>query len=240
MGGIFCLEARDMDTKLLSAPESNNTLARCSSLGIVITSSGWPFVSVVLGQMAHLVTSITLNSASIRPEGFLSSVLLWLVIIVAVVGVDVTVVVVVERASLGLVVLSVFAMLAACAPELRGHDCIQKTFLICLVMSLDIFDDLFYISNPEASQSNLAIISHLISLKFSNLSMRLSEERVHLGDLKFPQFAPRDVPDLSYESFLLSQIIFQMLCPFLWCDSFLSALRHPAMTFGSSGYAKDF
>ncbi|GJW25061.1 putative reverse transcriptase domain-containing protein [Tanacetum coccineum] len=31
-------------------------------------------------------------------------------------------------------------------------------------------------------------------------------ERVNLGDLKFPQFAPRDVPDLSYESFLLSQM----------------------------------
>ncbi|GJR86402.1 ribonuclease H-like domain-containing protein [Tanacetum coccineum] len=29
MGGIFSIEARDMDTKLLSAPESNNTLARC-------------------------------------------------------------------------------------------------------------------------------------------------------------------------------------------------------------------
>ncbi|GKE68857.1 hypothetical protein Tco_1526929 [Tanacetum coccineum] len=74
--------------------------------------------------MAHLVTSITLNNArfcvmqsafltqgtvsnipivfswsdSIRPEGFLSSILLWLVIIVAVVGVGVTVVVVVEKA----------------------------------------------------------------------------------------------------------------------------------------------
>ncbi|GJZ64359.1 hypothetical protein Tco_0620780, partial [Tanacetum coccineum] len=87
-----------------------------------ITSSGWPFVSIVLGQMAHLVASITLDSArsyvmqsafltqgtvssipivfswsdSIRLKGFLSSVLLWLVIIVAVVGVSVTVVVVVE------------------------------------------------------------------------------------------------------------------------------------------------
>ncbi|GKE07902.1 hypothetical protein Tco_1411453, partial [Tanacetum coccineum] len=29
MGGISSIEARDMDTKLLSAPESNNTLARC-------------------------------------------------------------------------------------------------------------------------------------------------------------------------------------------------------------------
>ncbi|GJV92577.1 hypothetical protein Tco_1540390, partial [Tanacetum coccineum] len=78
-------------------------------------------ISKVLGQMAHLVTSITLNSAmscvmqsafltqmtvsnipiifswgdNIRPEGFMSYVLLWLVIIVAVVGVGVTVVVVI-------------------------------------------------------------------------------------------------------------------------------------------------
>ncbi|GJZ05195.1 hypothetical protein Tco_0538470 [Tanacetum coccineum] len=29
IGGILRIEARDMDTKLLSAPESNNTLARC-------------------------------------------------------------------------------------------------------------------------------------------------------------------------------------------------------------------
>ncbi|GJR88629.1 hypothetical protein Tco_0212640 [Tanacetum coccineum] len=104
-GGIFSIEARDMDTKLLSAPKLNNTLAR------------------FLGQMAHLVASITLNSArscmmhnafltqgtvsnitiifswsdSIRPEGFLSSVLLWLVIIVTVVGVDVMAVVVIEK-----------------------------------------------------------------------------------------------------------------------------------------------
>ncbi|GJS09573.1 hypothetical protein Tco_0366369 [Tanacetum coccineum] len=107
MGGIFSIEARDMDTKLLSAPELNNTLAR------------------FLGQMAHIVASITLDSArsyvmhsafliqgtvsnipivfswsdSIRPEGFLSSVLLWLVIIVAVVGVGVTVVFVLESSS---------------------------------------------------------------------------------------------------------------------------------------------
>ncbi|GKF56047.1 hypothetical protein Tco_0166387, partial [Tanacetum coccineum] len=105
MGGIFNIEARDMDTK--------------------ITSSGWPFVSAVISQMAHLVASITLDSArsyvmqsafltqrtissipivfswsdNIRPKGFLSSVLLWLVIIIAVVGVSVTVVVVVESSS---------------------------------------------------------------------------------------------------------------------------------------------
>ncbi|GKA73621.1 hypothetical protein Tco_0779923 [Tanacetum coccineum] len=102
-GGIFSIEARDMDIKLLSAPESNNTLAR------------------FLGQMAHLVASIRLNSersyvmqsafltqgtvssipiifswgGSISSEGFLSSVLLWLVIIIAVVGVGVVVVIIV-------------------------------------------------------------------------------------------------------------------------------------------------
>ncbi|GKF80627.1 hypothetical protein Tco_0239229 [Tanacetum coccineum] len=84
-----------------------------------------PLPGHFLGQIAHLVTSITLNSArsyvmqsafltqgtisnipivfswsdSIRPEGFLSSVLLWLVIIVAVVGVGVIVVVVVVKSS---------------------------------------------------------------------------------------------------------------------------------------------
>ncbi|GJR82589.1 hypothetical protein Tco_0153374 [Tanacetum coccineum] len=88
---------------------------------LLIASSGWPFVFAVLGQMAHLVASITLNSArscvmqgafltqgtvsnipiifswsgSISPEGFLSSVLLWLVIIITVVGVGVMVIVVI-------------------------------------------------------------------------------------------------------------------------------------------------
>ncbi|GKF84992.1 hypothetical protein Tco_0249890 [Tanacetum coccineum] len=103
MGGIFSIEARDMDTKLLSTPKLNNTLAR------------------FLRQMAHLVASITLDSArscvmqsaflthgtassipivfswggSISHGGFMSTVLLWLVIIVAVVGVTVVVVTIV-------------------------------------------------------------------------------------------------------------------------------------------------
>ncbi|GJT85383.1 hypothetical protein Tco_1067100 [Tanacetum coccineum] len=39
-----------------------------------ITSSGWPFVSAVLGQMAHLVASITLDSARsyVMQSGFLT------------------------------------------------------------------------------------------------------------------------------------------------------------------------
>ncbi|GKA80734.1 hypothetical protein Tco_0787426 [Tanacetum coccineum] len=80
MGGIFSIEARDMDMKLLLAPESNNTLA------------------IFLSQMAHLVANIALNSASISPEGFMSSVLLWLVMIVAVVDVTLFVVIIVALA----------------------------------------------------------------------------------------------------------------------------------------------
>nr|GEV03182.1 hypothetical protein [Tanacetum cinerariifolium] len=81
-----------------------------------ITSSGWPFVYAIPGHVAHLVASITLDSArycvmqgaflthgmvssiptvlswgvSIRPDSFLSFVLFLLVIIVAVVGGGVT------------------------------------------------------------------------------------------------------------------------------------------------------
>ncbi|GJS65412.1 hypothetical protein Tco_0679976 [Tanacetum coccineum] len=104
MGGKFSIEARDMDTKLLSAPESNNTLAICwfrrnmpvttfrhekkLSLSAFLTQ----------GTVSNIPIVFSLSD-SIRPEGFLSFVLLWLVIIVAVVGVDVTVVVVIESSS---------------------------------------------------------------------------------------------------------------------------------------------
>ncbi|GKG08254.1 hypothetical protein Tco_0334086, partial [Tanacetum coccineum] len=53
-----------------------------------VASSGWPLVSAVLGQITHLVASLTLDSASwgdnISPDSFLPSILLLLVIIVAV------------------------------------------------------------------------------------------------------------------------------------------------------------
>ncbi|GKD42579.1 hypothetical protein Tco_1267224 [Tanacetum coccineum] len=121
MGGIFSLEARDMDTKLLSASELNNTLARCTSLGIVIGGLStliciMPFLSTVMASNFHCARSCVMQSAfltqgtvssisiifswggSISPEGFLSSVLLWLVIIVAVVGFTVVVVIIVAVA----------------------------------------------------------------------------------------------------------------------------------------------
>ncbi|GKD24492.1 hypothetical protein Tco_1230706 [Tanacetum coccineum] len=104
MGGIFSLEARDMDTKILSAPEANNTLARCwfrrniPVWQVTITGSrlllvaGWPFVSIVLSQMAHLVANITLNStrSCVMQSAFLTQGM-----VSTVVGVGVTVVVVI-------------------------------------------------------------------------------------------------------------------------------------------------
>ncbi|GJT54401.1 hypothetical protein Tco_0989455 [Tanacetum coccineum] len=122
IGGILSIEARDMDTKLLSAPESNNTLAKCwFRRNVPVASSGWPFVLAVFGLMTHLVTSLTLDNArscvmqgasftqgkassipivfswggSISPDGFLPSILLLVVIIVAVVIVVITVILVV-------------------------------------------------------------------------------------------------------------------------------------------------
>ncbi|GJV80564.1 hypothetical protein Tco_1516434 [Tanacetum coccineum] len=83
IGGILSIEARDMDIKLLLAPESNNTLAK------------FP------GLMTHL-------DESISPEGFLLSILLLVVIIVAVVViVVVTVVLVVIVVTVVLVVVVV-------------------------------------------------------------------------------------------------------------------------------------
>ncbi|GJY15668.1 hypothetical protein Tco_0386090 [Tanacetum coccineum] len=111
--GILSIEARDMDTKLLSAPESNNTLARCwFKRNVPVTtfgSRGWSFVSAVSGQITHPVASLILDSArycvmqsafltkrkassiptifswggSIRTKGFLSFILLLAAIIVA-------------------------------------------------------------------------------------------------------------------------------------------------------------
>ncbi|GJS65226.1 hypothetical protein Tco_0679790 [Tanacetum coccineum] len=91
MGGIFSLEARDMDTKLLSAPESNNTLARYwFRRNIPVTTFRHDKVHFLHKRRFPIYPLFSVWSDGIRPEGFLSSFLLWLVIIVAVVGVGVT------------------------------------------------------------------------------------------------------------------------------------------------------
>ncbi|GKG22357.1 hypothetical protein Tco_0387660, partial [Tanacetum coccineum] len=50
-------------------------------------------------RKASRIPTVLSWSGSISPEGFLSSVLLWLVVIIAVVGVGVTVVVVIVESS---------------------------------------------------------------------------------------------------------------------------------------------
>ncbi|GJX43917.1 hypothetical protein Tco_0260593 [Tanacetum coccineum] len=91
MGGIFSIEARDMDTKLLSAPESNNTLARCwlRRNVPVTTFESWhdKLLTLVVGcfQWLALCFYSSCWGGSTSPEGFFPSTLLLLVIIVAVV-----------------------------------------------------------------------------------------------------------------------------------------------------------
>ncbi|GJX95198.1 hypothetical protein Tco_0349784 [Tanacetum coccineum] len=61
-GGILGIEARDMDTKLLSAPESNNTLARCwfrRNVPVII-------VAVVIVVMVVLVVVVGEGYSTIK------------------------------------------------------------------------------------------------------------------------------------------------------------------------------
>nr|GFB54882.1 hypothetical protein [Tanacetum cinerariifolium] len=79
---IFSIEAKDKDMKPLSAPESNNTLAKC-----------WFGETYLMGGSSVPIVFSWYGSISF--DSFLPSVLLWLVIIVVVVGIGVMVVVIV-------------------------------------------------------------------------------------------------------------------------------------------------
>ncbi|GJY18254.1 hypothetical protein Tco_0389745 [Tanacetum coccineum] len=98
-------EARDMDTKLLSAPESNNTLAR------LLPVAGPLFLQFLGG--------------SISSDSFLPSILLLLVIIIALVIVVVAVVlvvVVVEGSSiikLSFVMIGSLYRIVLCNPPMK-------------------------------------------------------------------------------------------------------------------------
>ncbi|GKE79074.1 hypothetical protein Tco_1545194 [Tanacetum coccineum] len=99
IGGILSIEPRDMDTKLLSAPESNNTLARCwFRRNVPVTKfESWHDKSLTLATGCFQWLALCFCSSwsddppccnwggSISPDGFLPSILLLLVIIVAVV-----------------------------------------------------------------------------------------------------------------------------------------------------------
>ncbi|GJW51631.1 hypothetical protein Tco_0092982 [Tanacetum coccineum] len=97
MGGIFSIEAKDIDTKLLSALESNNTLARCwfrRNETRTITFGSGDFLTLI--KLLPVAGPLLLQFLALSPEGFLPSTLLLLVIIVAVVMVILVVVVVEE------------------------------------------------------------------------------------------------------------------------------------------------
>ncbi|GJR24519.1 hypothetical protein Tco_0973046 [Tanacetum coccineum] len=74
MGGIFSIEARDMDTKLLSALESNNTLARYLTLDDA-RSCVMQGAFATQGKASSIPTVFNWGG-NIRPKSFLSFVLL--------------------------------------------------------------------------------------------------------------------------------------------------------------------
>nr|GEY98647.1 hypothetical protein [Tanacetum cinerariifolium] len=82
---ILSIEARDMDTKLLSAPESNNTLARCTGF----------------------CNALSLRSVS--PDGFLPSIMLLVIIVAVAIVVTVVLVVVLGQACASRVVATLSA-----------------------------------------------------------------------------------------------------------------------------------
>ncbi|GJR80983.1 hypothetical protein Tco_0151768 [Tanacetum coccineum] len=100
----------------------------------------------------------------IRPEGFLYSSILLLAVIIVAVAIVVAVVLVAVDAIIGVVVV------VSGVPSRRHSINIKQHVSQELVHFLGVT-----ISNPESSQSNLVVISHLISLKFSNLSTSLLE-----------------------------------------------------------------
>ncbi|GKC99165.1 hypothetical protein Tco_1169440 [Tanacetum coccineum] len=121
IGGILSIEARDMDTKLLSAPESNNILAKCYTdncnalslhrhdklLILVADCFRWLIAFLTQGMVSSIPTVLSWGG-SIRPECFLSSIQLLAVIIVAVA----MVILVVVDAIIGVVVVVVSGVLS--------------------------------------------------------------------------------------------------------------------------------
>ncbi|GJR07608.1 hypothetical protein Tco_0790260 [Tanacetum coccineum] len=107
IGGILSIEARDMDTKLLSAPESNNTLL---DVGLEGSTHGLHSVWLLLvagplflkflgtsliGGKASSLYYIFSWGGSISPDNFLPSIMLVVIIVAVVIVVTVIVVVVV-------------------------------------------------------------------------------------------------------------------------------------------------
>ncbi|GJW22089.1 hypothetical protein Tco_0032711 [Tanacetum coccineum] len=154
---------------------------------VTVTGSRLLPVSAFLTQGTVSSISIIFSwGDSISPEGFLSSVLLWLVIIVAVVVLRCTgkhCSVLLNYADETNSAFRTFEVDRLAAHELfvatlschRSFSWSGGIISICHVSGLCFQSGGNTISNPEASQSNLVVISHLLSLKFSNSSMSLLE-----------------------------------------------------------------
>nr|GEZ00784.1 hypothetical protein [Tanacetum cinerariifolium] len=116
IGEILSIEARDVDIKLLSAPESNNTLTRCwFRRNIPVTTFGsrhdkLPILIADCSQWLETVSSIpTILSwgGTIRPEGSRPSILLLTVIITVAIVVAVV-----------LVIVGIFVIVVVGAPSI--------------------------------------------------------------------------------------------------------------------------
>ncbi|GJW42726.1 hypothetical protein Tco_0071525 [Tanacetum coccineum] len=186
----------------------------------------------VLGQMAHRVASITLNSARFCDAECISYTR------DVVVGVDVTVVLVIESSSVSLRFRGSkipfntsrqspdenfhhFLRKSDTIVELKTHELIfvadtffrlTRSKFYCLLVFCDMFSNLSIGGNLSVQLQIVKFLLYDYPAHFQDLPIlslyvinNAGRERVHLDDSKFPQFAPLDVPDLSFESFLLSQ-----------------------------------
>ncbi|GJZ04542.1 hypothetical protein Tco_0537817 [Tanacetum coccineum] len=181
IGGILSIEARDMDTKLLSALESNNTLARCwFRRNIPVTTFGSQLAFLSLSKYAFpwaLLFSFEHCSCwggSIRPEGFLSFILLLAVIIVVVAMVVLVVVDAIigncallpdpstsELCAGDLVVLFYSNRLGVCIPP--GQDVISQGVPVGSVFLLGLLVLAIVVAYASRSATTLSATSFLMA-----------------------------------------------------------------------------
>ncbi|GKA73358.1 hypothetical protein Tco_0779660 [Tanacetum coccineum] len=105
--------------------------------------------------------------------------------------------------SVFLLGLLVLAIVAACASR-AAATLLASSFLPGSWLVLQMLMSIWEALDQHKTTRNK---NDITSLLFSLPCAQCGQERAHLGDLKFPQFVPRDVPNSSYENFLMSQIL---------------------------------
>nr|GEW96471.1 hypothetical protein [Tanacetum cinerariifolium] len=160
---------------------------------LLITPSGWSFVSAVPSQMTHLVASITLDSArscvmqgafltqgmvssipsvlssagSIRPKGFRPSILLLTVIIVTVAIVVVVVLVIVDT-IIGIVVVVGAPSIIKLAFVITAKDDIRNAYEKCTDISQEscaLIDTFLKKSSDKDYELNLSMYGNAAKLE---------------------------------------------------------------------------